>query len=102
MPLHLRPWELRSTNSIDISDGLGSNIRIDSRGTEILRVLPRFNEEINEEWISDKARFSYDGLRTSTNFNSLLGKKDGSSKKLDWENALGKLSSKKFDSLDPK
>jgi len=58
-----RPWELRSTNSIDISDGIGSNIRIDSRGTEVLRILPRFNESINEEWISDKARFSYDGLR---------------------------------------
>jgi NADH dehydrogenase (ubiquinone) Fe-S protein 1 len=58
-----RPWELRSTESIDISDGVGSNIRIDSRGTQILRILPRFNEEVNEEWISDKARFSYDGLR---------------------------------------
>merc|ERR1712086_1242386 len=58
-----RPWELRSTESIDISDALGSNIRIDSRGTQILRILPRFNEEVNEEWISDKARFSYDGLR---------------------------------------
>ena len=58
-----RPWELRSTESIDVSDGVGSNIRIDSRGTEILRILPRFNEEINEEWISDKTRFSYDGLR---------------------------------------
>ena len=53
-----RPWELRSTTSIDISDGIGSNIRIDSRGTEVLRILPRFNESINEEWISDKARFS--------------------------------------------
>ena len=58
-----RPWELRSTESIDISDAVGSNIRIDSRGTEILRILPRFNESVNEEWISDKARFGYDGLR---------------------------------------
>ena len=70
-----RPWELRSTESIDISDALGSNIRIDSRGTEILRILPRFNEEINEEWISDKARFSYDGLKVKrlTNIQSYGG-----------------------------
>nr|YP_007890654.1 NADH dehydrogenase subunit 11 [Jakoba bahamiensis]AGH24148.1 NADH dehydrogenase subunit 11 [Jakoba bahamiensis] len=58
-----RPWELESVESIDISDGIGSNIRIDLRGSEIMRVLPKLNEEINEEWISDKTRFSYDGLK---------------------------------------
>jgi NADH dehydrogenase (ubiquinone) Fe-S protein 1 len=58
-----RPWEIKSSNSIDVSDGLGSNIRVDFKGTEILRILPRLNENINEEWISDKARFSYDGLK---------------------------------------
>jgi NADH dehydrogenase (ubiquinone) Fe-S protein 1 len=58
-----RPWEIKSANSIDTSDGLGSNTRVDLRGTEILRVLPRFNEEINEEWISDKTRFMFDGFK---------------------------------------
>jgi len=58
-----RPWEIKSSNSVDTSDGLGSNTRIDFRGTEVLRILPRLHEDINEEWISDKTRFSYDGLK---------------------------------------
>ena len=57
-----RPWELKKTQSIDVFDAVGSNIRIDSKGDKILRVLPRINEEINDEWISDKTRFAYDGL----------------------------------------
>ncbi len=57
-----RPWELRKTESIDVLDGVGSNIRIDARGPQVMRVLPRLNEEINEEWISDKSRFAVDGL----------------------------------------
>ena len=56
-----RPWELKRTDSIDIFDSVGSNIRVDSRAEEILRVTPRTNEFINEEWISDKVRFNYDG-----------------------------------------
>lgn len=60
---HGRPWELTKTESIDVLDAVGSNIRIDSRGQEVLRILPRQNEDINEEWISDKARFAYDGLK---------------------------------------
>lgn len=59
---HARPWELKKTETIDVTDGVGSNIRIDSRGREVMRIVPRLNEEVNEEWISDKARFSYDGL----------------------------------------
>ena len=55
-----RPWELKRTDSIDIFDGVGSNIRIDSRAEEILRVTPRVNEDVNEEWITDKVRFNYD------------------------------------------
>ena len=51
-----RPWELKKTNSIDVFDAVGSNIRLDSKGDKILRVLPRVNEQINEEWISDKAK----------------------------------------------
>ena len=57
-----RPWELRKTESVDVLDAVGSNIRIDARGAQVLRVLPRLNEEINEEWISDKTRFAHDGL----------------------------------------
>jgi NADH-quinone oxidoreductase subunit G len=57
-----RPWELRKTDSIDVTDALGSWIRVDSRGPQVLRILPRLNDDINEEWISDKARFSCDGL----------------------------------------
>src|SRR5205814_7657047 len=57
-----RPWELRKTESVDVLDAVGSNIRIDSRGSQILRVLPRLNEAINEEWISDKTRFAVDGM----------------------------------------
>ncbi len=57
-----RPWELKKTETIDVLDGVGSNIRVDSRGREIMRIVPRLNEEVNEVWISDKARFSYDGL----------------------------------------
>ncbi|KAJ3148621.1 hypothetical protein HDU86_007374 [Geranomyces michiganensis] len=58
-----RPWELRKTESIDVSDAVGTNIRVDSRGLEVMRVLPRLNDDVNEEWISDKTRFAYDGLK---------------------------------------
>ncbi|TVR95636.1 MAG: NADH-quinone oxidoreductase subunit G [Rhodospirillales bacterium] len=58
-----RPWELRKTETIDVMDAVGSNIRVDSRGSEVLRVLPRINDDVNEEWISDKTRFACDGLR---------------------------------------
>lgn len=88
-----RPWELRSTESIDLSDSVGSNIRIDSRGTEILRILPRFNEEINEEWISDKTRFSYDGLKVQR-LNTPYVKKDGKLTACGWEEALRVVASK--------
>ena len=58
-----RPWELRKTDSIDVHDALGTNIRIDARGSEVLRVLPRTNDAVNEEWMADKGRFSHDGLK---------------------------------------
>ncbi len=58
-----RPWELRKTDSIDVFDALGSAIRVDVRGTEVLRVLPRVHEAVNEEWLADKARFAIDGLK---------------------------------------
>ncbi|PNQ76560.1 NADH-quinone oxidoreductase subunit G [Erythrobacter sp. SAORIC-644] len=57
-----RPWELKKTLSIDVSDAIGANIRLDSRGREVMRALPRINDDVNEEWISDKARYQVDGL----------------------------------------
>ncbi len=59
-----RPWELTKTESIDVMDAVGSAIRVDSRGREVMRILPRNNDHVNEEWISDKTRFIWDGLRT--------------------------------------
>jgi NADH-quinone oxidoreductase subunit G len=59
-----RPWELGKTQSIDVMDGVGSSIRVDTRGREVMRILPRINEVVNEEWISDKTRHIVDGLRT--------------------------------------
>jgi NADH-quinone oxidoreductase subunit G len=59
-----RPWELSKTESIDVMDAVGSAIRVDARGREVMRILPRVNEAVNEEWISDKTRFIWDGLRT--------------------------------------
>jgi NADH-quinone oxidoreductase subunit G len=59
-----RPWELHKTQSVDVMDGVGSAIRVDTRGREVMRILPRVNEAVNEEWISDKTRHVVDGLRT--------------------------------------
>jgi NADH-quinone oxidoreductase subunit G len=59
-----RPWELGKTESIDVMDAVGSAIRVDTRGREVMRIMPRLNEEVNEEWITDKARFIFDGLKT--------------------------------------
>ncbi|MEX2649651.1 MAG: NADH-quinone oxidoreductase subunit NuoG [Alphaproteobacteria bacterium] len=58
-----RPWELTKTESVDVLDAVGSAIRVDARGAEVMRILPRLNEDVNEEWISDKTRFACDGLR---------------------------------------
>jgi NADH dehydrogenase (ubiquinone) Fe-S protein 1 len=94
-----RPWEIRNTNSIDTSDGIGSNTRIDFRGTEILRVLPRFNEEINEEWISDKARFMHDGLKRQR-IGSTFQNKDGKIIATSWKSSLNRVTSL-FSNVDP-
>ena len=59
-----RPWELRKTETIDAMDAVGSNIRVDARGREVMRILPRTHEDVNEEWISDKTRFVWDGLKS--------------------------------------
>ena len=60
---HARPWELKKTESVDVLDAVGSNIRVDSRGVQVMRILPRTNDDVNEEWINDKTRFSNDGLK---------------------------------------
>ncbi|KAA1475321.1 NADH-ubiquinone oxidoreductase 75kD subunit [Dentipellis sp. KUC8613] len=60
---HARPWELKTTESIDVLDAVGSNIRVDSRGVQVMRIQPRTNDDVNEEWISDKTRYAYDGLK---------------------------------------
>ena len=59
-----RPWELTKTETIDVMDAVGSSIRVDTRGSEVMRIMPRINEAVNEEWISDKTRFIWDGLKT--------------------------------------
>jgi NADH-quinone oxidoreductase subunit G len=82
-----RPWELTKTESIDVNDALGSNIRVDSRMGAVLRIMPIIHEGVNEEWLSDKARFVWDGLgrqRLDTPF----AKTDGKLAKTDWSSAL--------------
>jgi NADH-quinone oxidoreductase subunit G len=95
-----RSWELEKTESIDVLDAVGSNIRIDSRGLEVMRVLPRLNEDINEEWISDKTRFACDGL-TKQRLDSPYIKKDGKLVKATWDEAY-KVIAEKINELDAK
>ncbi len=82
-----RPWEMRKTESIDVMDAMGSNIRVDTRGREVLRVLPRNNDAINEEWISDKARHVADGLRTQR-LDRPYVRKDGRLVPASWDEAF--------------
>jgi NADH-quinone oxidoreductase subunit G len=89
-----RPWELKKTESIDVMDAVGSNIRIDSRGNEVLRVLPRLNEEVNEEWISDKTRFACDGLRRQRLDTPYVRGADGKLKPANWGEAFAAIAAK--------
>jgi len=84
---HGRPWELTKTESIDVMDAVGSAIRVDSRGREVMRFLPRINEAINEEWISDKTRFVWDGLK-SQRLDRPYVRKGGKLKAASWEEAF--------------
>ncbi len=97
-----RPWELRKTESIDVMDAVGSNIRIDARGNEVLRVLPRINEEINEEWIADKTRYACDGLQRQRLDRPYL-RKGGKLQPVSWQEAFdavaAKLKSTKADKI---
>jgi len=82
-----RPWELKSYNSIDILDSLHSNIRVDVRGTKIMRILPRVNYNLNEDWITDKVRFSYDSFRRQRLYDPMV-KVGGIFFKIGWKKAL--------------
>jgi NADH-quinone oxidoreductase subunit G len=88
-----RPWELKKTESVDVLDAVGCNIRIDARGPAVMRVVPRLNEEINEEWISDKARFSFDGLK-KRRLDVPMAKKDGKLQPVTWREAFEAIAAK--------
>ncbi len=85
-----RPWELRKTGSIDVMDAAGAHIRIDARGREVMRILPRLNEAVNEEWITDKARFIYDGLKSQRLDRPYL-REDGELRPASWEEAFAAI-----------
>ncbi|KAK9490590.1 hypothetical protein V1508DRAFT_424428 [Lipomyces doorenjongii] len=95
-----RPWELTKTESIDVLDGLGSNIRVDAKAVEVLRVLPRLNEDVNEEWISDKTRFAVDGLKTQRLTMPLL-KSGDRFEPVTWDEALSTIV-QAYEKLAPK
>jgi len=85
-----RSWELKHTNSIDVTDAVGCNIRVDTRGNQVMRVLPSLHEDINEIWLSDKSRFSYDGLRTQR-LDTPYIKVNNKLVKATWEEAYSKI-----------
>jgi len=83
-----RPWELRRTESIDVHDAVGSNIVVTHRTGEVLRILPRINEDINEEWLSDKSRFACDGLKRQRLTVPMMKDSNGDLKMADWEDVI--------------
>jgi len=95
-----RPWELKNTETIDVHNAMGSAIRVDSRGLEVMRVLPRLNEDINIEWIDDKTRFACDGLKTQRLTTPLVRKED-KFYPATWEQALAEVRTA-FDKMQPK
>jgi NADH-quinone oxidoreductase subunit G len=88
-----RPWELTKTESIDVMDALGCAIRIDTRGSEVMRILPRTNEDINEEWISDKTRHVVDGLRTQR-LDQPYVRENGKLRPASWHEAFNAIAAK--------
>ena len=91
---HYRPWELKKTETIDVMDALGSNIRADSKGAEVMRVLPRVHEGINEEWLSDLSRYVVDGLQRRRLDRPWVRGADGRLAPATWEEALGLVAEK--------
>ena len=88
-----RPWELGKTQSVDVMDGIGSAIRVDTRGREVMRILPRVNEAVNEEWISDKTRHIVDGLRTQRLDRPYL-RENGKLRPASWQEAFAAIAAK--------
>jgi NADH-quinone oxidoreductase subunit G len=88
-----RPWELQKTDSVDVLDAVGTPIRIDARGPEVLRILPRVNDEINEEWLGDKSRFSLDGLKRRRLDKPWL-RENGKLRPASWQEAFGAIAAK--------
>ncbi|MEJ1975396.1 MAG: NADH-quinone oxidoreductase subunit NuoG [Acetobacteraceae bacterium] len=88
-----RPWELQKTDSVDVLDAVGAAIRIDARGAEVLRILPRVNDEVNEEWLADKSRFSFDGLKRRR-LDKPWVRKDGKLVPATWPEAFGAIAAK--------
>ncbi|MBC2669618.1 NADH-quinone oxidoreductase subunit NuoG [Novosphingobium piscinae] len=87
-----RPWELKKTLSIDVSDAIGANVRVDARGREVLRILPRVNDDVNEEWLSDKGRFQVDGL-TKRRLDRPWIRRDGKLTPATWAEAFAAVAS---------
>ena len=85
-----RPWELKKTLSIDVMDAVGTNIRLDSRGRQVLRALPRINEDVNEEWASDKTRHAVDGL-VRRRLDRPYVRRDGKLQPASWDEAFGAI-----------
>ncbi|SGZ47294.1 CIC11C00000004397 [Sungouiella intermedia] len=94
-----RPWELKRTETIDVMDAIGSNVRVDARGIEVMRVMPRLNDEVNEEWISDKSRFACDGLKTQRLTTPLI-KNGDHFETASWDEALSTIASA-YNSIKP-
>jgi NADH-quinone oxidoreductase subunit G len=88
-----RPWELTKTETVDVMDAVGSNIRIDSRGSEVMRVLPTLNDDVNEEWISDKTRYACDGLKRQR-LDTPYVKREGTLKPASWDEAFAAIAEK--------
>jgi NADH-quinone oxidoreductase subunit G len=97
----LRPWELQKTESIDVMDAVGSNIRVDSRGRTVMRILPRLNEQVNEEWISDKTRFVWDGLGVQRLDRPYVRNKAGKLQPASWSEAFAAIAAR-IKASDPK
>ncbi len=88
-----RPWELKKTDSVDVLDAVGAAIRVDTRGSEVLRVLPRINEDVNEEWLADKSRFALDGLKRRR-LDTPWVKREGKLARTTWPEAFAAIEAK--------
>jgi NADH-quinone oxidoreductase subunit G len=90
---HYRPWELKKTETIDVMDALGANIRADAKGAEVMRVLPRVNEGVNEEWLTDKSRYVVDGLQ-KRRLDRPYVRENGKLRAASWDEALNAVATK--------